>query len=59
MAWCWTGSKTLTYLGVATATLTSESGWGTAIITATVDGFSDQVQVEIVPIRVMLPLIIK
>jgi hypothetical protein len=52
-------ASALTSAGVATATLTSGSGWGAAIVTASVGEFSDQAQVEIVPIRVMLPLIIQ
>jgi hypothetical protein len=52
-------ASALTSGGVATATLTSSNGWGAAIVTATVGEFSDQAQVEIIPIRVMLPLIIQ
>ena len=45
--------------GVATATLTSGSLSGTALITATVEGFLETTTVEFFSLRVLLPMVIK
>jgi photosystem II stability/assembly factor-like uncharacterized protein len=48
----------LTNRGVATATLTSDGLSGTAVVTATVDGFSDVTTVEFGARRIYLPIVV-